>query len=86
MNCWKCSKSLDDTLKIGFRTVCSYCDADLHVCINCKYYAPGKPHDCIVPGTENVTDKERGNFCEEYEPKPASCIINTKKKFTELFK
>lgn len=86
MNCWKCSKSLDDTLKIGFRTVCNHCDTDLHVCINCKYYAPGKPNDCIVPGTERLIDKEKGNYCEDFKPKLSSNNIEMKKKFTDLFK
>lgn len=56
-------------MKIGFRAVCIHCDVDLHVCKNCRYYSPGKPNDCIVPGTETIQDRERSNLCEEFKPK-----------------
>lgn len=48
---------------------CNFCDADLHVCKNCKYYAPGKPNDCLVPGTDLIQDREKANFCEEFRLK-----------------
>jgi hypothetical protein len=86
MICWKCSKSLDSALKIGFRTVCPHCDVDLHVCVNCKYYSPGKPNDCIVPGTESIRDREKANLCEDYKPLQQTKILDNKKKFNDLFK
>ena len=69
MNCWKCHKTVE-LAQIGFRAVCKHCDADLHVCKNCKYYQIGKPNDCIVPGTDFVADREKSNLCEEFRPKP----------------
>ncbi len=56
-------------MKIGFRAVCIHCDADLHVCKNCRYYSPGKPNDCLVPGTESIQDRERSNLCEDFKPR-----------------
>ncbi len=55
-------------IKIGFRAVCLHCNSDLHVCKNCRYFAPGKPNDCLVPGTEYIRDREAANFCEDFKP------------------
>ncbi len=70
MNCWKCAKIVSDiTVKIGFRAVCQHCGVDLHVCKNCRYYSPGKPNDCAVPGTDYIRDREASNLCEEFKVK-----------------
>ncbi len=70
MKCWKCNKTISDLpVKIGFRASCTHCDADLHVCKNCRYYSIGKPNDCIVPGTDLIADREQSNLCEEFKPK-----------------
>lgn len=89
--CWKCGKAVCETpAKIGFRAVCPHCGIDLHVCKNCRYYSPGKPNDCAVPGTEYIRDREANNFCEEFKirleqggPRPTE---KEKKKFNSLFK
>ena len=74
-------------MKIGFRAVCIHCDADLHVCANCKYYCPGKPNDCLVPGTDYVKDRERANLCEEFtkNQNAPNDEIKKKKNFDDLF-
>ncbi|OGN64350.1 MAG: hypothetical protein A3E80_05020 [Chlamydiae bacterium RIFCSPHIGHO2_12_FULL_49_9] len=88
MNCWKCRKDLGEKFPILFRTVCPHCDIDLHVCKNCKYYTPGKPNDCAVPGTDYIRDREMYNFCEEFRPKGFDSPPpgGLKKKFDSLFK
>ena len=90
MNCWKCKHLVSDVpVKIGFRAVCSHCGIDLHVCVNCRYYAPSKPNDCIVPGTEFVRDREASNLCEEFKVKIELASpehLQEKKKFNSLFK
>lgn len=71
MNCWKCGATLDLTRdgRIGFRTECDRCGSGLHCCVNCQYYKPGMPNDCLVLGTEFIADRERNNFCEEFKAK-----------------
>lgn len=70
--CWKCSRNIEQMgTRLSFRAVCPYCDIDLHVCKNCRYYAPGKPNDCAVPGTEFIRDREAANFCEEFAIGPS---------------
>ena len=90
MNCWKCGASLPEgERKISFRALCDQCGASLHCCQNCIYYAPGRPNDCAVPGTEYVADRTANNFCDEFsilgkliaKPDP-----KLKKNFEDLFK
>lgn len=102
MHCWKCQKPIGEfPIKIGFRAACIHCDADLHVCKNCRYYSVGKPNDCIVPGTELIQDRERSNLCEEFKPRTqredqashdrtrkifGEDALKKKKDFDDLFK
>ena len=73
MDCWKCGKQVSEgQVKIAFRALCIHCEIDLHCCKNCRYYSPGKPNDCAVPGTEFIRDRETFNFCEEFKPRIAS--------------
>ncbi|HSX10372.1 MAG TPA: hypothetical protein VLF94_01460 [Chlamydiales bacterium] len=74
-------------MKVTFRMVCPHCGIDLHTCTNCRYYMPGKPNDCAVPGTEFIRDREAANFCEDFKVKIDSPDRNQdKKKFDSLFK
>jgi hypothetical protein len=61
--CPHCGASLSVT-RISFREVCEKCGNDLHTCVCCVHYAPGKPNDCNEPNAEPVRDKERNNRCE----------------------
>jgi hypothetical protein len=87
MECWKCHREIDVGRKIMFRAACPLCGFDLHVCKNCRFYAPGKPNDCAFPGTEYVRDREAANFCEEFAVKtPAGPGTDDPlKKAKELF-
>ena len=76
MYCHKCGKEqFSEIAKIGFHEICSICGVDLHVCKNCRHYAPGKPNECNVFDIEPVLDKEKFNFCEEFSvsTKPPEC-------------
>lgn len=69
MKCWKCGTDLADppSNKLSFRAICDKCSSWLHCCKNCKNYKPGAPNDCAVPGTEYIADREKSNFCEEFQ-------------------
>ncbi len=43
------------------------CGYDLYCCLNCKLYDPRAPNQCKSPTTELVLDKEKANFCDEFE-------------------
>ena len=86
MNCWRCAKWVSEVpVKIGFRAVCPHCGCDLHVCRNCRYYAPGKPNDCIVPGTEFIRDREASNLCEEFKVRMEGPPVAGTEKARRLF-
>lgn len=86
MNCWKCLKSIsEEPLKIGFRASCMHCSSDLHVCVNCRYYAIGKPNDCLIPGTEPIRDREKANLCEDFKPKTLQTSSPSSERAKRLF-
>lgn len=69
MKCWYCQSDLESSPKekISFRSSCDKCGSWQHCCKNCKNYKPGLPNDCAIPGTDFVADREKNNFCEEFQ-------------------
>ncbi len=66
--CHACSTShLYDTT-LSRRATCDHCAAELHCCLNCRFYEPGAYNDCREPSAERVVDKEASNFCDLFEP------------------
>ncbi len=63
--CRKCGKPI--TAQSIFRSsTCDFCGADLHSCVNCRFYAPGSHYDCHETNVELVQDKEKSNFCDYF--------------------
>lgn len=66
--CHKCGEAWVSEQRFPGRTeTCAECGYDLHCCLNCKLYAPGKPNECMSPTVERVLDKEKANFCDEFD-------------------
>ena len=65
--CKKCGKSITQA-SITRSSTCEFCGADLHSCINCKFYSPGSHYDCHETIDELVKDKDRANFCDYFSP------------------
>lgn len=65
--CKKCGKPMPE-VNIYRDSTCPNCGADLHSCINCKFYAPGSHYDCHETIEEPVRDKDRSNFCDFFKP------------------
>lgn len=90
MDCWNCGIEVGITSygKLSFRAMCDNCSAELHCCLNCKYYQPGLPNDCQIRGTEFIADRSRNNFCEEFSAlgKFVSKKTKPKSNFDDLFK
>ena len=62
--CWKCGASLAEVPVPFARTAeCPRCRADLHVCRMCEFFDPGVRRGCREPVAEEVSDRERANFC-----------------------
>jgi hypothetical protein len=65
--CWHCGHALAD-VDYTREGECPGCRRQTHVCRNCRFYAPGRANDCLEPVAEPVTDKQRANFCDYFEP------------------
>ena len=67
--CWKCGASLAET-PVPFARVaeCPRCRADLHVCRMCEFFDPRVRRGCKEPVADEVSDRERANFCGYFTP------------------
>jgi hypothetical protein len=62
--CHACKKALDLGREVGRRDDCPFCHADLHCCLNCRFYDRAAPKQCREPVAEYVKEKARANFCD----------------------
>jgi len=96
-HCWKCGEKIEYPAgsPVGKRDTCAKCDADLHVCKNCRFYDPGKHNQCAETQAEWVRYKEEANYCDYFSPNPvlmargrptSSKADDAKKKFDSLFR
>ena len=66
--CWKCGGPLQELLlPLPRHEECSHCRAQLHVCRMCLYFDTTAPQQCREPVADNVTDKQRANFCGYFQ-------------------
>jgi hypothetical protein len=62
-SCHACKKSLDLGHEISRRDECPHCHADLHCCLNCRFFDRTAPKQCREPQAELVRVKDKANFC-----------------------
>jgi len=62
--CHACKKELSLGREIGRRDECPHCSADLHCCLNCRFYDRSAPKQCREPQAGLVREKEKANFCD----------------------
>jgi hypothetical protein len=51
----------------GTKAECENCSADLHACLNCRFYDTHKPAQCLLNNIDPVMNKERFNYCDEFQ-------------------
>ena len=66
-HCWHCNQPLSSA-NFNRESRCPACKRAVHACKNCKFYKPGYANDCTEPVAEYVTEKDRANFCDYFEP------------------
>lgn len=67
--CYRCGESLAAlTLPFSRRDECPSCAAHVHVCRMCVYFDENVPKKCREDDAEEVTEKERANFCDWFKP------------------
>ncbi len=93
MTCRACKKELSPGREVGRKDECPFCRADLHCCLNCKFYDRAAPKQCREPVVELVRDKEKANFCDYFEfadrPSPGTAGAEperVRKALGDLFK
>ena len=90
--CWRCQGSLDAVPQPFARAAeCPHCNADLHVCNLCRFFDASARRGCKEPVADEVTDKDRSNFCGYFEPTaanlggPAAQDVATRSELESLF-
>ena len=69
--CWKCGGRLQELLlSLARHEECPHCRAQLHVCL---YFDAAAAQQCREPVAENVSDKQRANFCGYFQINPQAC-------------
>ena len=63
--CFRCGASLSAlSLPFSRRDECPECQVHIHVCKMCRFFDATVPKQCQEDDAEEVTEKERANFCE----------------------
>jgi hypothetical protein len=66
-SCHACGAEVRIEGPVGRRATCPGCDADLHVCLNCRHHDESAAHACREPHAEHVVDKEAANACDLFQ-------------------
>jgi hypothetical protein len=73
LRCFRCGATLEAlSLPLSRRDACPSCSMHLHVCRMCRFFDPAVPKQCREDDAEEVTEKERANFCDWFLPDPDS--------------
>lgn len=73
LRCYRCGEGLAAlSLPLSRHDQCPACSADLHVCKMCVHFDAQVPRQCREDGAEDVTEKERPNFCDWFKPSAAA--------------
>jgi len=65
--CYKCGSEWKSVSQPGTKAICEECSADLHACFNCRFYDTSKPYQCLIHEIDPVLNKERFNYCDEFQ-------------------
>ncbi|MFO1518496.1 MAG: hypothetical protein U1F57_02335 [bacterium] len=90
--CYHCKRELQGCEHTGRGDICPFCNAELHCCLNCKFYDPNVYNECHETNADRVLEKDRANFCDYFTflEGPRAQVEDKKKatlsKLDELFK
>jgi len=75
------------------KAACPACGADLHICLNCKFYSETSHNKCLEPKAEFQRTRDRANFCDYFifregptDTAAGNVSEDAKKRFEDLFK
>jgi hypothetical protein len=79
LSCWQCGNTLKNVIfPVSRREECPLCNADQHVCKMCKEF-DGR-NSCSETRAEDVTDREKANFCDYFSPSGKVFAIASRQK------
>jgi len=94
--CHHCQKAVEVERIVPRLASCPHCDSDLHCCLNCALFSEHAPNKCKEPQSEQVSDRERANFCDFFTfaetssggtpDKKKNEVEEAKRKFEALFR
>jgi len=62
--CAHCRKEIAVDKYFSRKATCPECGADLHICLNCRFYSETAHNNCTEPRAEFQRSRERANFCD----------------------
>ena len=93
MVCALCKKGLTSDTFFSRRSTCPSCGADLHICLNCRFFSETSHNKCLEPKAEFQRTRDRANFCDFFlfrqDPAAASPDAEkeaARKKLDDLFR
>jgi hypothetical protein len=94
MTCHSCHAEIKLEGRISRTEECPKCGADIHCCLNCVNYDTTAHNRCRESQAEWVSDRERANFCDYFEPNAlaakgpskSAAINDARSAFENLFK
>ena len=67
--CAQCGKEVDVSRELSRKEECPHCGADLHICLNCRFYSETSHNKCKEPRAEFQRMRDRANFCDYFQYK-----------------
>jgi hypothetical protein len=68
VTCFKCGSAIPES-GLGRQDTCEKCGADTRCCRNCRHYDRSRNNECAEEQAGRQVDKEKGNFCEWFQPR-----------------
>ena len=91
--CSLCGTQIEVDKYFSRKSVCAKCGADLHICMNCRFYSERAHNKCSEPKAEFQRSREKANFCDYFvfreDDRPSSSSgarEDALKKLDDLFK
>ena len=89
MHCHHCNEEIKIMVSNfpGRHDDCPSCGYDLRCCLNCTFYDRSSANECKEIISERVSDKEKANYCDYFEPSDREGSTMAKKPdFNDLSK
>jgi len=67
VTCFKCGKAIPE-INLGRQDSCESCGSATRCCRNCRHYDRSANNECREEQAGRQVDKEKGNFCEWFQP------------------